>query len=163
MHRLGTDATSDREIFSRAKYPDMGIRSDDKTQLYGLLASVDNRADAWVAEPADLQKETITCRRLAAPTDSVYYAFKLGDRLYLHSVKGAPNGQILVTDANQPNPATATVLLPEGKLNITDITSSQDYLFVTLSDGINDQIRQYDPRQDQWADLLLPMSGTARH
>ena len=170
LHRLGTEATTDRELFSRAQYPDMGIRpdqypilffSDDDTQLYGLLASVDNRMDVWTADPADLPKETIAWKRLAAPTDSVYNFLKLGDYLYLHSVKDAPNGQILVTDADHPNPATATVLLPEGKLNITDITSSKDYLFVTLNDGINDQIRQYAPGQDQWTDVPLPMSGTA--
>ncbi len=170
LHRLGTEATADRDLFSRARYPDMNIRpdqypilffSEDDTRLYGLLASVDNRMDVWTADPADLPKETIVWKRLAAPTDSVYNFMKLGNYLYLHSVKDAPNGQILVTDADDPNPATATVLLPEGKLNITDITSSKDYLFVTLNDGINDQIRQYAPGQDQWTDVPLPMSGTA--
>jgi prolyl oligopeptidase len=75
-------------------------------------------------------------------------------------VKGAPNGQILVTDANNPNPATATVLLPEGKQNITRIVSSKDFLFVILSDGINEKIRQYDSRTNQWADVPMPMTGT---
>ena len=170
LHRLGTDVATDREVFSRAKYPDLGIRPDqypvlffsnDDTQLYGSLISVDNRISAWVADPAELAKETIAWKRLAAPADSVYDFVKLGDYLYLHSVKDAPNGQILVTDADHPNPATATVLLPEGQLNITGITSSKDYLFVTLNDGVNDQIRQYAPGQDQWTDVPLPMSGTA--
>lgn len=86
---------------------------------------------------------------------------KLGTQLYLYSVKGAPKGRILVTDAAHPQVATATVLLPEGSRNITGIVSSKDYLFVTLNDGINDHIRQYDPRSRQWADMPLPFSGTA--
>lgn len=147
LHRLGTDPQADPDLFSRAKYPDLGIRpdqypnlyfSDDDTQLYGELGSVDRRVNAWVAAPADLLKPTIGWKRLAAPTDSVHAFLKLGNQLYLYSVKGAPKGRILVTDAADPNPAIATVLLPEGKRNITGISSTKDYLFVTLNDGIND-------------------------
>ena len=170
LHRLHTPAAADPELFSRAKNPAFHIRpdeypflyfSDDHTQVYGGLGSVDNRQNVWVATPADLLKPIIPWRQLVAPTDSVYSYLKLGAKLYLYSVKGAPKGRILVTDAARPNPATATVLLPEGPRNITGIVSSKDYLFVTLNDGINDQIRQYDPRSQQWADVPLPFSGTA--
>ncbi|MFD1468845.1 prolyl oligopeptidase family serine peptidase [Hymenobacter caeli] len=170
LHRLGTDPAADPELFSRAKYPQLGIRpdqypyvyfSDDETQIYGGLSSVDNRINAWVAAPADLRKPTIPWKRLAAPADSVYNYLKLGGQLYLYSIKGAPRGRILVTDAANPSPATARVLLPEGKLHITGISSTKDFLFVTLNDGINDQIRQYDPRSKQWAPVPLPLNGSA--
>ena len=170
LHRLGKPVASDPDLWSRAKNPDMGIRpdqypimffSDDHTQVYGLLASVDRRADAWLADPADLAKPTIAWKRVAAPSDSVYSFLKLGSRLYLHSVKGAPRGRILVTDAANPNPATATALLPEGEGNITRMLSTKDYLFVVLSDGINETVRQYDPRIRQWVTVPLPGSGTA--
>lgn len=170
MHRMGTDPQKDPKLFSRLKNPEMGIRpdqypflyfSEDNTQLYGGLASVDNRVHAWVASPADLHKPNIAWKPLAIPTDSVYGYLKLGNQIFLYSVKGAPKGRILVTDAANPNPSTAKVLLPESKLNITSIRSSKDYLFVTLNDGINDQIRQYDPRNKQWFELPLPLKGTA--
>ncbi len=32
---------------------------------------------------------------------------------------------------------------------------------MTLNDGINDQIRQYDPRSKQWATVPLPLTGSA--
>ncbi|NML66770.1 S9 family peptidase [Hymenobacter sp. RP-2-7] len=170
LHQLNTAAAADAELFSRAKNPAFNIRpdeypfvyfSDDHTQVYGGLGSVDNRQHVWVAAPADLSKPVIPWKRLVAPTDSVYSYLKLGTSLYLYSVKQAPKGRILVTSALNPQPATATVLLPEGQLNITSIASSKDYLFVTLNDGINDHIRQYDPRTKQWADVPLPFSGTA--
>ena len=169
LHKIGADPQTDPELLSRVKYPDMGIRpdqypimfySDDDTQVYGVMSSVDNRVDAWMASPAELTKPTIGWKRLAAPTDSVYGFLKLGNRMFLHSVKGAPNGMILVTDAAQPNPSTATVLLPEGKQNITRMVSSKDYLFVVLSDGINEKIRQYDARSNQWANVPMPATGT---
>ncbi|WP_460584614.1 prolyl oligopeptidase family serine peptidase [Hymenobacter arcticus] len=170
LHRLGTSPQADPVLLSRVKYPALGIRpdqypilyfSDDNTQLYADLSSVDNRRNAWVAAPADLRQPTIRWQQLAAPTDSVYSYLKLGSKLYLHSVKGAPQGRILVTDAAHPNLATATVLLPESQLNITRLVSTKDYLFVTLNDGINDHVRQYDPRRGQWADVPLPGTGTA--
>lgn len=68
LHRLGTPAAADPELFSRAKNPALPIRpdeypflyfSDDHTQVYGGLGSVDNRQHVWVATPADLGKPTI--------------------------------------------------------------------------------------------------------
>jgi prolyl oligopeptidase len=169
LHRLGTDPQTDPDLMSRIGNPTLGIRpdqypimflSDDDSQVYGVLSSVDRRADAFVANPAELTKPTIAWKRLCTPTDSVYSFLKLGDRLFLYSVKGAPKGKILVTDAANPNPATATVLLAEGAKNITGIVSTKDYLFVTLNDGINDQIRQYNARTNQWSDVSLPLTGS---
>ncbi|WP_373513876.1 prolyl oligopeptidase family serine peptidase [Persicitalea sp.] len=169
LHQLGADPGSDLEILSRAKYPNLGIRpdhypfiflSDDDSQLYGILGSVDNRVDAFFATPAELTNPTIAWKRLAAATDSVYGFVKIGNRLFLRSVKGAPKGKILVTDAQKPDVATATVLLAEGAKNITSMGSSKDLLFVILNDGINDQIRQYDTRTNQWADVPIPGTGT---
>lgn len=169
LHKLGADPATDPDLFSIAKNPDFGIKpdqypimfyADDNTQVYGYLGTVDRRTTAWMAPAADVGKPTIGWKRVCAVTDSVRSFLKLGDRLFMHSVKGAPNGQILVTNANSPNPATATVLLPEGKQNITRMASSKDFLFVILSDGINEKIRQYDPRNGQWADVPIPGTGT---
>lgn len=170
LHRLDTAPGTDPVVLSRAHDPALGIRpdqypllsfSDDHTQLYGELYSVDQRRDIWLAAPADLGKPRIQWQRLVAPTDSVYNFRQLGAKLYLFSVKGAPNGCIRVTDAAHPNPATAAVLLPEGPLKIARLRATRDYLFVVLNDGINDHIRQYDPRTNQWADVPLPLAGTA--
>ncbi|MFD1143747.1 prolyl oligopeptidase family serine peptidase [Larkinella insperata] len=169
LHQLGADPQTDPVLLSREKYATMGIRpdqypilyySDDNTQLYGILASVDNRVDAFMTSPDEVTKTTMAWKRLIAPTDSIYSFAKLGPKLYLQSVKGAPGGQILVTDADNPNPSTATVLLPESKRNITHMVSTRDFLFVTLSDGINETIRQYDARNGQWADVPIPFTGS---
>ncbi|GAB3037764.1 prolyl oligopeptidase family serine peptidase [Spirosoma pulveris] len=169
LHRLGNDPAANPDLFSMEKNPDFGIKPDqyptmfysnDQTQVYGYLGTVDRRATAWVAPASEVGKPTIGWKRLCAVTDSVISFAKLGDRLFIQSIKGAPNGHILVTDAANPNPATATVLLPESKQNITRMASSKDFLFVILSDGINEKIRQYDPRTKQWADVPVPGTGT---
>ena len=169
LHRLGTAPAADPVLCSRAKYPALGIRpdqypvvtlSDDDTQLYADLSSVDRRLNLWLANPAELAKPVIAWRRLAAPTDSIYAVAKLGDQLYLHSVKGAATGRILVTSAARPNPATAAVLLPAGPQNIVRMQATKDFLFVTLSDGLHQHIRQYDPRTRFWLTVPLPPGGT---
>ncbi|QHW00128.1 prolyl oligopeptidase family serine peptidase [Spirosoma endbachense] len=169
LHKLGTDPTNNPDLFSIEKNPDFGIKpdqypimfySDDQTQVYGYLGTVDRRTTAWVAPASEVGKSTIGWKRLCTVTDSVTSFIKLGDQLFLQSVKGAPNGRILVTDATNPNPATATVLLPESKQNITRMASSKDFLFVILSDGINEKIRQYDPHTRQWTDVPVPGTGT---
>ena len=170
-HRLGTDPTGDTDLLSRAKYPDLGIRPDQypivfydeqHTNLFGILNSVDSRLNVYMAPVSDLQKLTIGWKRFASPEDSVYNFSVAGGKLFLYSVRGASNGQVLVTDARNPDVKTATVLLPQSKRNITGISVSHDYLFVTLNDGINDQIRQYDVRSGQWADVPLPATGAVR-
>ncbi len=169
LHKLGTDISKDPDLFSIAKNPDFGIQpdqypimfyADDDTQVYGILGTVDRRATAWLAPASEVGKPSVGWKKLCSVTDSVSSFIKLGNRMFLQSVKGAPNGQILVTNATNPNPATATVLLAEGKKNITSISSSKDFLFVILSDGINENIRQYDSRTNQWADVPMPGTGT---
>ena len=169
LHKLGTNPATDPDLFSIAKNPDFSIKpdeypimfySDDQTQVYGILGTVDRRTTAWVASAQEVGKPSIAWKRLVTTGDSVSSFVKLGNRLFMQSVKGAPNGQILVTDALNPNPATATVLLAESKQNITRIASSKDFLFVILSDGINETIRQYDSRNGQWANIPVPGTGT---
>lgn len=161
----------DADLLSREKYPQLGMRPDQwpivffdqqYTHLFGVLLSVDSRLSAFMAPVSDLQNPTIGWKRFVSPEDSVYMFSVAGGKLFLYSVKGASNGQVLMTDAQNPDVRTATVLLPEGKRNITGISASHDYLFVTLNNGINDQIRQYDVRSGQWSDVPLPSTGTAQ-
>jgi prolyl oligopeptidase len=169
LHQLGANPTTDPALFSKAKYPALGIQSseyplmffsDDYTQLYGFLSTVDRRANVWMASPAELTKPEINWQRLAAPKDSVISFLKMGNRMFLQSIKGAPNGKMLVTDASKPNLQTASVVLAEGKRNITSTVSTKDFVFVTLNDGINDYVKQYDVRTNQWADIPLPLTGS---
>ena len=169
LHRLGTDPITDPDVFSRAKYPNMSTQpseypfaylSDDDTVLFGEAATTDRRRRAWVAQATDLTKPTIPWKLLCTVEDSIRDYYKLGSNLYLFSNKGALRGKILVTDAENPNVATATALLPEGKQIITYVSATKDFLFVTLNDGINEKIRQYDTRSKQWADVPIPATGT---
>ena len=102
LHKLGTNPATDPDLFSIAKNPDFSIKpdeypimfySDDQTQVYGILGTVDRRTTAWVASAQEVGKPSIAWKRLVTTGDSVSSFVKLGNRLFMQSVKGAPNGQ----------------------------------------------------------------------
>ncbi|MVM31379.1 prolyl oligopeptidase family serine peptidase [Spirosoma sp. HMF4905] len=170
-HRIGTEPGTDTELFSRNRYPTLGIKSaelplvfysDDFSMLFGILATADNRLNGFMAPANELLQPTIGWQRFVTLTDSVYNLATVGNQLFLQSHKGASKGRVLVTDARHPSVQNATVLLPEGKWTITGISAGKNFLFVQLNDGINDHVRQYDVRSAQWADVSLPLTGTVR-
>lgn len=169
-HIIGTDPKQDREIFSSAKYTKLGIKpneipyvtySEDFRYVTAFLANVDRRMNAYIAPASDLLKPTITWKRLAAPEDSVMNAVTVGDRMFIQSIKSARKGQIMMTDARQPDVHTATVILPEGETKIESIAAGKDYLFITRNDGINTTAQQYNTKANRWETIQLPALGTA--
>ena len=169
-HVVGTDTKTDREVLSAAKYPTLGIKpeeypyvfyTEDFRYIVGLLGTVDQRMNCFIAPASDLLKPTIAWKPLIEPKDSVKNMYLIGNQLYLHSIKGTNKGQILAMDENKPDLKTAKVVLPSGKLKIDNISASKDYLFVALTDGINTSIQQYNPKITKWEDIPLPIKGTA--
>jgi len=169
-HAIGTNPSTDQKLFSKELNPDIPFKPEHKpiilhddqyVNIYGQLASVDRRVHAFIAPAGELLKPKINWKPFATPADSVLKFVLAGNRMFLHSIKGAPLGQILVTDSRNPDVKKAAVFLPEGKLNITGIEHSKDFLFVTLSDGVNEKIRQYNVRTNQWQEVPLPINGTA--
>jgi prolyl oligopeptidase len=56
--------------------------SDDNTQVYGYLGTVDRRATAWMALASDVGKPTINWKPVSTISDSVNSFLKLGNRLF---------------------------------------------------------------------------------
>jgi prolyl oligopeptidase len=78
LHKLGTDASTDKEVFSRAHDPALGIKPEefpilgydkDSGYIFGFSYSVDNRIKAWYAPVSELKKEKIAWKKLFAPED----------------------------------------------------------------------------------------------
>ena len=169
-HVVGTDPKTDKLLFSRAKYPALGIKpeefplvffTEDFKYIVGYLASVDWRLSCFIAPASELLQPAINWKRLAAPEDSIKNGYVVNNQLYLHSVKGTNKGKVLVTDVRQPNVRSAKVIMEEGKHKIQEISVGKDFLFVNQNDGVNSSIRQLDTRTGEWAEIGLPLSGSA--
>lgn len=168
-HRVGTDPHTDQELLSRAKYPALGLQAaqdpvvfydEQRTALLGLLQTADSRWNGFIAPAADLRKPTIGWRRFVTLADSVYAVAQAQGQYFILSRRGSAKGRVLATPSLHPSVAQATVLLPASEWNIVDMSTSRDYLFVTLSNGISTRVRQYAVRTQQWQEVELPLRGT---
>ena len=170
LHIVGTDPSMDKEIFSRAKYPELGIKPEDIPiavydkecrYLFGNLATVDNRLNVFYAPASDLDKEKIPWKQLFRPADEVY-GFQTTDKdIYVYTPKDAPNYRIVKIPLGNPDLKSAMVIVPEDKHAILDsyaITS--DGLYYTLSEnGVRENVYHLPFRADRATELTLPFAA----
>ena len=165
LHRIGSDTARDVTILSREKYPALGVQpgdlpfvgfSEDHRWVFGYLANVSNELNIFYAPASELLHEKIAWKRLLSPADDVTSYTCFGDKLFLLSHKGAPKYQLLVTDLTHPDVAHAQVVKAQGSLKIETIGRSRNFIFLTLTDGINSQLSQYDLRTGTFKDIRLP-------
>jgi prolyl oligopeptidase len=151
IHRVGTDANEDVEIFSREKYPDLEItKVDFPMVLYhkdidwiiGALFTVDNRWNAYYAPKKDLKKDKIRWKRLFKLEDNVVDITANAKALYCKSQDNAPNYKIIKVDLSNPELAKAKVLVnePEDAI-IDDFTVTKDGIYYTLAkNGVEEKL-----------------------
>ncbi len=145
LHLIGTDPSNDKEILSRVKYPELGIKpvdipvvyyDKDSKLIFGYLATVDNRLKVYYAPSSELTKEKINWKQLFKPEDEVY-GFQTTDKeMYVYTPKNAPNFKILKTSVMKPDLGTAEVLIPEDNhRKITNFGVSSEGFYYTLSEN----------------------------
>ncbi len=147
-HFEGTDPVIDKEIFSRAKLPELGIRPEDipiayydndSKYLFGVLATVDNRLNLYFAPFSDMKKGDIKWKHLFKPEDEVYSYATTDKDLYIYTPKGAPNYKIIKTSLTHPDLEKAEVVVPEDpKRTITTFALFSDGLcYATSENGVS--------------------------
>lgn len=145
LHIVGTDPATDKDIFSREKYPDLGIKPEDfpiaiydkeARYIYGILSTVDSRLDVYYAPFSELTKEKIAWRHLFKPEDQVYGFLTSDKDIYIYTPKGAPNFNILKTSVMNSDLSKAETCIPEDphrKIKSFGLTS--DGMYYTLSEN----------------------------
>jgi len=124
LHVVGTDPSTDREIFSRTHNPELPIRPEDipsvsydrkSGKIFAFVGSVDPRVTAWYA-PAETCNETvIPWKTLFRPEDEVYDFSATKSELYIFTPKNAPRFKVLKTSLDHPDPAKAVTVIAEPK------------------------------------------------
>ena len=145
LHIVGTDPATDKDVFSREKYPEMGIKPEDfpiaiydkdSKYIYGILSTVDSRLDVYYAPFSELTKERIAWKHLFRPEDEVYGFVTTDKYLYVYTPKEAPNFKILRIPLAEPVLSKAETVVPADlhrKIKSYGLTS--DGLFYTLSEN----------------------------
>jgi prolyl oligopeptidase len=146
LHIVGTDPETDIEIFSRAKYPELGIKEEDivhvfydkdSKYIFGYVGTVDRRLKVFYAPANELRKEKIAWKQLFAVEDEVYDFCATAEKLFVYTPKNAPNFKILKTSLKEPDLESAQVVVPEyAQEIITRFCLTKDGLFYTTSKNV---------------------------
>ncbi|MCB8998785.1 MAG: S9 family peptidase [Bacteroidales bacterium] len=170
LHIMGTDVKTDRELFSRSTYPDLGMKSEDvpiveyrksSNLLFAYITSVDNRLNVFYAPYTELTKKHIDWKRLIAPGDEVYDFSTTDKDIYYYTPKGAPNYKILKASLDNPTPENAVTVVPEDAgRSLTSYAITKDGLFYTLSENGIREILEFIPAGETAAkEIKLPFEA----
>jgi len=150
LHTVGTDPSSDREIFSNRTNPELGIRPEDipfvhydkdSGYLFALVQNVDPRITAYYAPAADLDKPVISWKPLLEPADNVHDFSVTAKDIYLYSPEKAPNFRILRTSLEHPDIGNAEVVVREPSNGVlTSFGLTNEGIYYTLSkNGVQEE------------------------
>lgn len=151
LHRIGTDPSSDRELFSRTLNTELEIGPADIPQvlvdkssgyLFGFVSNVDRRLTVYYAPVSDLEKEHIAWKKLFRPEDGIHDFAATSEELYLYTAKKASDFRLLKTSLQQPDLENAEVVIPEfSGSTLSGFTLTSDGIFYTLStNGVQEEL-----------------------
>jgi prolyl oligopeptidase len=169
LHVVGTDPSTDKEIFSREKYPEFGIKEEDipfvdywkdSKYIFGFIASVDNRLNVLYAPAEELYKDKIAWKRLFEPQDEVYGFDATEEELYIFTPKNAPNFKLLKTSLKNPDIENAEVVIPEPvqeNLRSCLLTKNGIY-YTTMKNGVEARLfyLPYGSKNPEKVELPFP-------
>ena len=168
FHVIGTDRANDLEILSAAKYNQLAIAPEDicyvaldneEKYLIGFLFTAANELRAYYAPVTTIQNKTIPWKLLFKKEDQVTNFFTHGTDLYMLTYKDAPNYKITQTNIETPDITNAITIYKEGKDKINDISGTKDFLIITLTDGINNNLVKYNFQTAATESILKDLQG----
>jgi prolyl oligopeptidase len=171
LHKLGTDFSADRDFFSNATNPELGIEpkefpmaSIDESYpdyVIGQAGTVQNELRMFYAPVSGLKSGKAKWSVLCKPSDDLVRGMAFHkDHVYAVTHAGAPRYKLVRTSVKRPDWARAETVLPEAKDSIQSIVKSKDYLFVVYSNGILGRLVRYEFATGKTADVPLPVSGS---
>ena len=151
LHTVGQSPNTDIEIFSRRKYPQLGIKEEefpmvyydkDNHLLFGLTLTVDNRLTTYMASADDLNKKSINWKPLFNKEDEVYDFETSKGEIFIYTPKKAPNFKIVKTSLSKPDLDNAKVVVAESKdAKIESFKITKDGLYYTVSrNGVQQEL-----------------------
>jgi prolyl oligopeptidase len=156
VHKLHTDPATDKEFFSAAKYPQLGMKPEEtpfvvydenSRYLFACPESVDNRLQIFYAPTSELNNSSVSWKELFRREDEVYDFTATDKDLYVYTPKNAPHFKILKTSLQHPDLEHATVVIPESEeetIRSFRLTSTGLY-YTTKKNGV-EAILYYLPK-----------------
>lgn len=170
LHRVGTDPSSDREIFSNATNPELHIRSEDipaveydrkSGLLFATVSNVDPRLTVFYAPLRALSEQRISWRPLISPPDNIH-DFAVTDRdIYLYTPKNASRFKVVKTSLGNPDiPGAETVIAEDPAAMLTSFALTGDAIYYTQSlNGVEARIFRKEYGGVTASELPLPFKA----
>ena len=174
LHKVGTDPSADREIFSGATNPEMNIRPEDipfvhydkdSRHLYAFVQNVDRRLTVYYAPVLQLEKEKISWKPLLKSEDNVHNFAVTEKELYLYTPEKAPNFKLLKTSLSEPDIRNAETVIPENSeavLTAFNLTSRGIYYTVSKN-GVEVELFRQGLDSKKAKKLKLPFTAGTAH
>ena len=174
LHRIGSDPSTDREIFSQAINPELHIQSEDipsvefdrkSGYLFASVSNVDRRLTIYYAPTSELAGEKIKWKSLFRPEDDIHDFAVTETDLYLYTPKNAPRFKLLKTSLKNPDLLHAeTVIAEEPEARLTSFALTKDALYYTRSlNGVEAKLFRKEFRSDKPVELALPFKAGTIH
>ncbi len=174
LHKVGTDPSLDRKVFSSATNPEMNISPEDipfvhydkdSKHLYAFVQNVDRRLTVYYAPASELSNRNIRWESLLKPEDNVHNFAVTEKELYLYTPEKSPNFKLLKTSLLEPDISNAETVIPENPdavLTSFSLTSKGIYYTLTKN-GVEVELFRKEPNSKKAKKLKLPFTaGTAR-
>jgi prolyl oligopeptidase len=171
LHRLGTPASADSDLMSRAATPDLGltpgelpfpaVSEADPAHVFGLAANVQTEFKIYIAPAESMASGKPPWKLIADARDALVRNFAVQDGwIYAITYRAAPHYRLVRTRLDAPDWAHAEEVLPEATDSIVTFAQSHNHLLVEYSDGIHERLVDLDLATRQTREIKVPVAGT---
>jgi len=170
MHTIGTPASEDRELLSRAHDPELNINPEDYPYIFWYYGSdymfagkgtVDNNMHSFIAPVSQLTSGKIDWKPFCTPEDKITNIVTNGDNAYLLTSKDASNFKILKTSLKDPDVKNAKVVFSGDNMKIESMNSSKDFLIIEqIYNGVETNISKLSFANDIVEKIDMPLKGS---
>jgi prolyl oligopeptidase len=153
MHIIGTPVSSDREIMSRKKYPELGLDSSDFPYCYmpasgsRIIITAGPKANSfYYADSNSIKSTPILWKLLFEVKDSVQSFIVHENDIYAVTTKGNIDGRLVKTGFGQTRGLNGIeIYIPDKGWIIQSITETKHFLLIMLShNNIQSRIISYE-------------------
>jgi prolyl oligopeptidase len=161
FHKLGTSQSEDPLIFGGPATPRRYISaavSEDERYLFVYAANTTSGNEVYVQ---DLQKAGSSLIQMVSQMDKNHSVIDTeGDRLFIFTTLDAPNGRIVTTTIDRPQPSNWKDLIPHTDQVLNPSTGGGKIFANYLKDATS-LIKQYDRSGKLEREIELPGAGSA--
>lgn len=169
--RSSPAANTDKDFFSDASYPSLGIQPraypyafvDEFSPSYVFSGSgtVEPEYTMFYAPVSGIATQ-LAWKILCTPADSLVSGLEVvGDQVFAISHDHASNYKLVSTSLSNPDWKIASLIAAEKHdMTLKSLGHSKDYLFLNYSDGINSHLYKYSLSAKTTTEVRVPLAGS---